>query len=164
MRYAALRSLDISNGEGIGASLFVQGCSIRCPGCFQPQTWDFNGGKSYTQETKEKILELVKPPHIERFSILGGEPLEEQNWFELACLINSIKQIRPDIKIWVYSGYEAEDLLIKSWRSTYLKYILDNIDVLVAGPFIQEEQDLSLPWCGSRNQKIVVMKEGSLDC
>lgn len=159
MRYAALRSMDISNGEGIGASLFVQGCSIRCPGCFQPETWDFKGGKEYTQETKEKILKLIEPDYVERFSILGGEPLEKCNWFELACLINAIKKKRPDIKIWLYSGYKKNNIFIESWYSPYLEYIINNIDVLVAGPFVQEEKDLSLPWCGSRNQEVIRLKE-----
>lgn len=159
MRYAAIRSLDISNGEGVGVSLFVQGCSIRCPGCFQSETWNFEGGKEYTQETQNKILNLLKAPYIERFSILGGEPLEECNWFKLANLINIVNKMRPDIKIWLYTGYTVEQLKEKDDSLGYLEYILNNIDVLIAGPFIQEEKDLSLPWCGSRNQKVIYMKE-----
>lgn len=159
MRYAALRSMDISNGEGVGASLFVQGCSIRCPGCFQPETWDFEGGKLLTTSTIDSIANLVKPDYIERFSVLGGEPLEDQNLHWLACIINKVKMTKPNIKIWLYSGYTYDNLKQRAKDEIYLQWILDNIDVLVAGPFIQEEKDLSLPWCGSRNQEVIYMKE-----
>lgn len=158
MRYAAIRSIDISNGKDVGCSLFVQGCSIHCKGCFQPQTWDFDGGKEYTQETENKILELIMPEYIKRFSILGGEPLEDCNLFTLAILIKKIKATKPHIKIWLYTGYTAEQLLerIKNEKNThYLRAILDMVDILVAGPFIEEQKDLSLPWCGSRNQQVI---------
>lgn len=160
MRYAVIRPLDVSNGEGVGVSLFIQGCSIHCKGCFQPETWDFEGGKLYTQEIQNKILELLKPSYIQRFSILGGEPLENCNLFKLANLINAVKKMRPDIKIWLYTGYTVDQLREKLDDLGYLKYILTHINVLVAGPFIEEEKDLSLKWCGSRNQTVIGLSEG----
>lgn len=153
MRYSQIRSLDVSNGLGVGVSLFTQGCVFRCAGCFNPETWDFNSGKEFTEETKEDIIDLIKYPYIERFSALGGEPLVPQNRFELACLIQAIKNERPDLKIWIYTGYLLEDLLEED--SSYLHSILSNTDVLIDGPFIQELKDISLPFCGSRNQRII---------
>lgn len=158
MRYAAIRPIDVSNGEGIGVALFVQGCSIHCKGCFQPETWDFNGGQEFTQETKEKIFNYLRQPGITRFTILGGEPLEWCNLFELSKLINQVREKFPHIKIWLYSGYTAEQLaerIREQPKIHYLKYILNNIDVLIDGPFIEEEKDLGLKWCGSRNQQVI---------
>lgn len=139
-------------------------CSFRaaiehfhCKNCFNPETWNFDSGKEYTEETQQTILKLIEPKYITRFSILGGEPLEPQNYFELAKLINLIRQKRPDIKIWVYTGYIYENLVSK--ESTYLEYILDNIDVLVDGQFQEGKKDLTYPFAGSTNQRVVSMKE-----
>ena len=141
-----------------------QPCSFRvaiehfhCKNCFNPETWDFNGGKEFTQDTVDSILKLIEPEYITRFSILGGEPLESQNHFELAKLINLIKQKRPDIKIWVYTGYTYENLVGK--ESTYLEYILNNIDVLVDGQFQEDKKDLTYPFAGSTNQRVINMQE-----
>lgn len=157
MRYNVIRSLDISNGSGVGTALFVQGCPFRCHGCFNPETWNFKGGKEYTKEVRDNILKVIEPSYIERFSILGGEPLVPQNHFEIACLIESIKAKRPDIKIWIYTGYTLEELLNNP--GSYLTYILRNIDVLVDGQFIQEQKDITLPFCGSRNQRVIDMRK-----
>lgn len=160
MRYAAIRPFDVSNGTGLGVALFIQGCSLHCKGCFQPETWDFNGGQEFTQEAKEKIFDYLRQPGITRFTILGGEPLEECNLFELSKLIHQIRDQFPHIKIWLYSGYTTEQLaqrIREQQEVHYLKYILNNIDVLVAGPFIEEEKDLSLKWCGSRNQEVIYL-------
>ena len=141
-----------------------QPCSFRvaiehfhCKNCFNPETWDFNGGKEFTQNTVDSILKLIEPEYIIRFSILGGEPLESQNHFELAKLINLIKQKRPDIKIWVYTGYTYENLVSK--ESTYLEYILNNIDVLVDGQFQEDKKDLTYPFAGSTNQRVINMRD-----
>ena len=152
MRYAQIRKMDISNGLGVGASLFIQGCHFHCKNCFNPETWDFEGGKEYTKKTQQTLLKLIEPEYITRFSILGGEPLEPQNHFELAKLINLIKQKRPDIKIWIYTGYIYENLI--NQESTYLEYILNNIDVLVDGQFQEDKKDLTYPFAGSTNQRI----------
>ena len=158
MRYAAIRPLDISNGEGLGVALFVQGCSLHCKECFQPETWDFNGGQEFTQETKEKIFNYLRQPGITRLTILGGEPLEECNLFELSKLIRQVREQLPDIEIWLYSGYTIEQLIQRMRKQQevhYLKYILDNVDVLIDGPFIEEEKDLGLEWRGSANQQYI---------
>ena len=171
MRIANIRSMDISNGTGIGASLFVQGCHFHCKNCFNPETWDFNGGKEYTEETQERILKLIEPEYITRFSILGGEPLEPQNSFHLAELINLIKRKRPDIKIWVYTGYTIENLYSRCYctigedseaipsQCRYLRYILNSTDVLVDGQFQEDKKDLTYPFAGSTNQRVISMQE-----
>lgn len=153
MRYAQIRNMDISNGEGIGASLFVQGCHFHCKGCHNPEQWSFDGGKLYTEKEEAAILEIVDKPYIKRFSVLGGEPLELCNLSELLCLIKRIKQKRPDIKIWLYTGYTWE--VLQDSDNEMMKKIFDNIDVLVDGQFIEEEKDLSLSFRGSRNQRLI---------
>ena len=163
--------MDISNGTGIGVSLFTQGCHFHCKNCFQPETWDFDGGKEYTEETQQTILKLIEPEYITRFSILGGEPLEPQNSFHLAELINLIKRKRPDIKIWVYTGYTIENLYSRCYSTIgedseatptqcrYLRYILNSIDILVDGQFQEDKKDLTYPFAGSTNQRVIDMKE-----
>lgn len=158
MRYAAIRPIDVSNGEGLGVALFIQGCSIHCPGCFQPETWNFNGGEVFEINAMNRILHYIDNPQITRFSILGGEPLEDCNLYELARLIHIVKEYKPKIKIWLYTGYTVEQLRkrLKCKKYTkYLKYILESLDVLVAGPFVEEEKDYCLQWCGSRNQQVI---------
>ena len=159
MRYAQIRNMDISNGLELGASLFTQGCPFvpHCNGCHNREQWSFTGGYDYNEAVQNKILENVKPPHIKRLSNLGGEPLVEKNRFELSKLINLIKKERPNIKIWVYTGYTYEAL--NEEQEPYLNYILDNIDVLVDGPFIQEKKDLTLKFKGSSNQRLIDMQK-----
>lgn len=171
MRYAQIRKMDISNGLGVGASLFVQGCHFHCKNCFNPETWNFNGGEEFTQDTVDTILKLIEPEYITRFSILGGEPLEPQNSFHLAELINLIKRKRQDIKIWVYTGYTIENLYSRCYSTIgedseatptqcrYLRYILNSIDVLVDGQFQEDKKDLTYPFAGSTNQRVISMQE-----
>ena len=164
MRYAQIRKMDISNGLGVGSSLFVQGCHFHCKNCFNPETWDFNGGKEYTEETQQTILKLIEPKYITRFSILGGEPLELRNLLDLAELVVDIKIIKPDIKIWLYTGYEYEWLEFESVTSSsrscdLLQMILNNIDVLVDGQFQEDKKDLTYPFAGSTNQRVIDMQE-----
>ena len=144
---------------------------FHCKNCFNPETWDFNGGKEYAEETQQTILKLIEPEYITRFSILGGEPLEPQNSFRLAELINLIKRKRPDIKIWVYTGYTIENLYSRCYctigedseatpsQCRYLRYILNSIDVLVDGQFQEDKKDLTYPFAGSINQKVINMQE-----
>ena len=111
MRYAQVRSMDISNGEGIGVSLFVQGCPFNphCYNCFNPDTWDFNGGKEWTQETEDKLIELANRPYIKRLSILGGEPLADENLDGVLHLVNRFRLLCPNKSIWIYSGFRWEE-------------------------------------------------------
>ena len=159
MRYASIDKIECRNGLGWGVTLYAQGCHFHCKNCFNPETWDFEGGKEYTEETQQTILKLIEPKYITRFSILGGEPLEPRNLLDLAELIVDIKIIKPDIKIWLYTGYEYEWLEFESATSTsrhyeLLQMILNNIDVLVDGQFQEDKKDLTYPFAGSTNQRI----------
>lgn len=149
MKYAQIRKMDISNGEGIGISLFTQGCPFHCKDCFNPETWDFDGGIEYTKETEETIINLMKPDYIKRISILGGEPLIERNIKSLKELFLKIRKIYPSKKIWVYTGNLFEDILNK------YPDLLKLIDILVDGPFQTRNKDFKLKWRGSSNQRII---------
>lgn len=171
MRYASIRSLDISNGEGVGVSLFVQGCDRHCFNCFNSETWDFNGGKEWTEEAKNKFMELIDRPYIKRVSFLGGECLAEQNLDEVLKLVQEISISFPEKTIWLYTGYKFD--LLKSQYDEY-KYtpftanadewltrweIISNVNVLVDGEYIDEQKDLTLKWRGSKNQHVINVKE-----
>ena len=170
MRYNSIDKCECINGTGVGVSLYVQGCSIHCENCFNPETWDFLGGQDFTAETFKKINQFLNHPYITRFSILGGEPLESCNWKDLYFLISGIKDVNNDIPVWVYTGYTykyLQLLLLKGEDEEYspnediyyLDLILNMIDVLVAGPFIDKEKDKTLPFRGGRNQKIIDMQK-----
>ena len=165
MRYASIDKIECRNGLGWGATLYVQGCHFHCHNCFNPETWDFNGGKEYTEETKETILKLLEPKYIKHFTIQGGEPLEECNWLDLADLLVSIKIEYPDIKIWLYTGftYECLEYLMHSnvpgSDRNLLYIILKNVDVLVDGQFQEDKKDLTYPFAGSTNQRLIDMKK-----
>ncbi|MCC8068695.1 MAG: anaerobic ribonucleoside-triphosphate reductase activating protein [Ruminococcus sp.] len=158
MRYADIIANDVVNGEGVSVSLFVQGCHKHCPGCFNSETWDFNGGKEiYSLDLLNQILNLLQANGIKRnFSILGGEPFAEENLIEVATFIQVIRDVHPNIKIWVWTGYTIEEL--QAMNNSYVNEILDNINVLVDGPYIEAERDPSLPHCGSRNQRVIKLR------
>jgi len=168
MRYAQIRSMDISNGEGVGVSLFVQGCDRHCFNCFNSETWDFNGGKEWTEEAKNKFMELIDRPYIRRISVLGGEPLAEQNLDEVLSLIKEIRISFPKKSIWLYTGYELSEIIkqeqyekVSGIPSVWSKRwkIISNIDVLVDGEYIDEQKDLTLKWRGSKNQNCIDVKQ-----
>ena len=168
MRYAQIRSMDISNGEGVGVSLFVQGCDRHCFNCFNSETWDFNGGKEWTEEAKNKFMELIDRPYIRRISVLGGEPLAEQNLDEVLSLIKEIRISFPEKTIWLYTGYELSEIIkqeqyekVSGIPSVWSKRwkIISNIDVLVDGEYIDEQKDLTLKWQGSKNQHVIDVKQ-----
>lgn len=156
MRYAAIIPNDVSNGEGICTSFFVQGCPHHCKGCFNPETWDFTGGKQFTEKTVEEILEAIGANGIERnLCVLGGEPLAPENIDMVDEVVHRVRQVYPNIKIFLWTGYTFDQ--IKTYEIIPL---LRHIDVLIDGPFIEEEKDLSLRFRGSRNQHIYVNKNG----
>ena len=174
MRYSSMRSLDISNGEGVGVSLFVQGCSFHCKNCFNSETWDFNGGKEWTEETKNKFMELIDRPYIKRVSFLGGECLAEQNLDEVLSLIKEIRISFPEKTIWLYTGYEwnqimgikvmqpifsCEDLESKIQNVLKRQEIIKMCNVVVDGRYIDEQKDLALKWRGSKNQNVIDIKQ-----
>lgn len=145
MRYAQIRSMDISNGEGVGVSLFVQGCHFHCKECFNPETWDFNGGKEWTNEIEQRFLALVNRPFIKRVSILGGEPLAEEN---INTVFKIIAQIPEDKQVWVYTGYKLENFNLSNLYT-------QGIDILVDGQYEADKKDLRLNFKGSSNQRVI---------
>lgn len=157
--------MDISNGEGVGVSLFVQGCDRHCFNCFNSETWDFNGGKEWTEETREQFIKLVDRPYIKRISILGGEPLAKQNIDEVLSLVKEIRISYPQKNIWLYTGYYIEDIINFNTNSVSQqifdrdKFVRNNIltciDVLVDGEYIDEQRDISLAYRGSKNQRVI---------
>lgn len=161
MRYAKIRGMDISNGPGLGVSIFTAGCPFRCPGCHNKELWPLSSGKEWTQEQENAILELIQKPYINRLSILGGEPLIEPNLDALLSLFKKVRERRPDIKIWLYTGYTYK-FLVNNQESVPHKipYILENIDYLVDGFYKKELKDLTLAFRGSSNQNIYYLHDG----
>lgn len=151
MRYAAIRKMDISNGKGLGVALFVQGCHFHCKNCFNKETWDFDGGKEFTCKEVVWLLSQLCKPQYTRLSVLGGEPLEPENIYKLTELFRFIKTYMPEKKIWLYTGYKLENCT---------PYKLFNyVDVLVDGQYIDELKDMSYPWAGSTNQRVIDLQK-----
>ena len=161
MFYGKINKCDTANGPGVRVSLFVSGCRNHCKGCFQPETWNFNYGQPFTEETADIIIKLLEPVYISGFSLLGGEPFEKENQKVLIPLLKRIKQTYPDKTIWCYTGYTLTDDIDMSDRakSDTSKDMLSYIDVLVDGQFKIEEKDISLLFRGSRNQRLINMNE-----
>ena len=161
MNYATIKNCDIANGPGVRVSLFVSGCTHRCPGCFNEIAWDFNYGEPFTQETIDYILKLLEPAHIKGLTLLGGEPFEPENQPAILELLRQLKEKYPSKSVWAFSGYLYDkDILagkLGSWEITreYLSYL----DVLVDGPFVQAKKDLSLRFRGSSNQRLINVPE-----
>lgn len=157
MKYGEIKKCDIANGIGIRVSLFVSGCTHHCKGCFNPETWSFAYGLPYTEETEKEILELLAASYIDGLSLLGGEPFEPENQKVLLPLLQKVRQQLPDKTVWCYSGYELDrELLMPSRaRCEYTDAMLELIDVLVDGEFVEELKDISLQFRGSSNQRII---------
>lgn len=151
MNYAAIKKADIANGPGVRVSLFVSGCRNHCPGCFNPETWDFDYGEPFTKQTEEELIMALRPSWIQGLSILGGDPMEPENQEALLPFLRRVKEELPEKDIWLYTGYCIEDVA----GSLLLSYV----DVLVDGPFIEAEKDISLAFRGSRNQRIIDLRE-----
>ena len=153
MYYGEIKKCDIANGPGVRVSLFVSGCRNHCPGCFNKETWDFCYGKPFTPETKEHIIELLKPDYIEGFSLLGGEPFEQA--IELSKLSQMAKEV--GLSVVCFTGYTIEELQAKKDIAT--NSFLENIDLLIDGGFEVEKYDLSRPWIGSSNQRYLFLTD-----
>lgn len=151
MRYNKIRKMDISNGPGVRVSIFMQGCSFNCKNCFNKETHDFDGGKEFSETTINRILELCQKEYIQGLSILGGEPLHPKNIEGTTALAKAFKQAYPNKNIWVWSGFLFD-------RDLQNKEILNYIDVLVDGLFIEELHDFRLEWRGSSNQRVIDVK------
>ena len=152
MNYSGLKKVDTANGYGVRVSLFVSGCRNCCPGCFQPQTWDFGYGEPFTKETEDEILAALNHPWIQGLSILGGDPMEPENQAALLLFLRRVKETLPEKDIWIYTGYLYEDVS----QSPLLRYA----DVLVDGPFMEDQKDAGLAFRGSRNQRIIDLRKG----
>ena len=158
MRYAGLIRNDLAAAPGVSVSFFTQGCPHKCKGCHNPETWDFDGGKEFTPQVLDEIVEALRANGIERsFSILGGEPLCEENEFLTLLVIKTVKEKLPNTKIYLWTGYYYNELIKRS--STHLKQILEMVDVLIDGPYIATKRDVSLKLRGSTNQSIIRLKE-----
>lgn len=156
MNYAELKNCDIANGPGVRVSLFVSGCTHHCKGCFNKEAWDFDYGKPFDQNVIDHILELLKPDYIKGITYLGGEPLDPRNQAELLNLSRQIKDKYPGKSIWCFTGYVLEDLLA---RQAVDMELLSHFDVLVDGPFVEEQKNLRLKFRGSENQRLLDMKK-----
>ena len=154
MNYATIKNCDIANGPGVRVSLFVSGCTHRCPGCFNEVAWDFGFGEPFTQETIDYILQLLKPDYIQGLTLLGGEPFAPQNQEAVVGLLRQVKKAYPNKSIWAFSGYLFEKDILSGRIGDTAEY-LSYLDVLVDGPFIQAKKNLSLRFRGSENQRLI---------
>ena len=161
MHYGNIKKNDIANGEGVRVSLFVSGCRNKCKKCFNPETWSFTYGNEFTEEVEEDIINSIKPSWINGLTILGGEPFEPENQKELVGFIKKVRANVENKTIWMYSGYTLEQLLdpMNKVHTDVTREILENIDVLVDGRFIEELKNLSLKFRGSSNQRIILVQE-----
>ncbi len=161
MNYATIKPFDVADGPGVRVSLYVSGCRNRCKNCFNPETWDFNYGKPFTEEVENYIISALSPQYIKGFTLLGGDPFEPENQVTLAPFLEKIKSVYPDKSIWCYTGYDYEkDLLTgKKGDAELVMRMLNSIDVLVDGRFVEELKDLNLRFRGSSNQRIICVPQ-----
>ena len=158
MKYAGIIKNDVAAAPGVCVTFYTQGCPHHCPGCHNPETWDFEGGREFTPAVFQELLAAISANGIKRnLCIMGGEPLCRDNLFLVHDIIEEVKKLYPDIKIYIWTGYTYEKLLDK--KEKILQNILENIDVLIDGPFVQELRDITLPMRGSSNQRIINLKE-----
>ena len=160
MNYASMKKTDVANGPGIRVSLFVSGCTRGCKGCFNREAWDFSYGTKWSEASERELLAALAPDHIRGLSVLGGEPFEPANVETVADIICKVRERYPAKDIWCFSGgvYETE-LGIRAKTEPAVAAILEHIDVLVDGPFVEEQKDLRLAFRGSANQRILNMEE-----
>ena len=161
MYFSTIKNCDIANGPGVRVSLFVSGCRHHCPGCFNEVAWNFEYGEPFTEQTIEMILDMLKPDYIKGLTLLGGEPFEPQNQPDIVKLLRRVRQAYPQKSIWAFSGYlfERDILAGRLGPMEITKEYLSYLDVLVDGPFIQAQKDLSLRFRGSRNQRLIDVPE-----
>lgn len=160
MRYNKIFGFNISDGPYIGVSLYTQGCPFHCRGCFNPETWDFDGGKEFNQRTIDSIVSLLGKDYMRRLSILGGEPLTEEKYADIRSLLEqAITSKNGDLWVWIWTGRKFNDIVQESKTNRLLRDILDFTDYIVDGRFVLEEKDLTLPFCGSRNQRIIDVQQ-----
>lgn len=161
MNYSIIKNCDIANGPGVRVTLFVSGCSHHCKGCFNEETWDFQYGEPFTEETVDRILAMLAPDYIEGLTLLGGEPLEPVNRQALLPLVRAVKERYPGKNIWCYTGYLFERDVLGTFCEQWpeMKAFLSCLDVIVDGEFILEQKNISLQFRGSENQRIIRVRE-----
>ncbi len=161
MYYGDIKNCDIANGVGVRVTLFVSGCTNRCEGCFQPQTWDFCYGRPFDKEAEDKIIEMLKPSYIKGLTLLGGEPFEPDNQKALLPFVKRVKEVYPDKNVWAFTGFTLEMLLEKEPhpRCEATDGLLGLVDVLVDGRFEKDKKNLMLKFRGSENQRLIDMNK-----
>lgn len=159
MRYAGIIYDDTAAAPGLSLTLFTQGCPFHCKGCHNPETWDYEGGYEYNEEVQNKILQSLNANGVLRnLCIMGGEPLLPQNCDTLLELCTAARDLYKDVKIYIWTGYEYDDLLK---RESILSNLLNLVDVIIAGPYIEEKRDITNRWCGSSNQQVIYIHGGN---
>ncbi|MFR2954875.1 MAG: anaerobic ribonucleoside-triphosphate reductase activating protein [Lachnospiraceae bacterium] len=162
MHVGEVMTADVANGEGMRVSVFVSGCRNHCKGCFQPQTWDFNYGREYTPEIEQFIIDELSKSYYDGIIILGGDPMEPENQEPVLRLLRRIKKELPDKNVWAYTGYVYDRDLVpggKRFVDGVTRELLESIDILIDGRFVEELKNLMLNFRGSGNQRIIKMKE-----
>ena len=154
MNYADIKKVDVANGPGVRVSLFVSGCTHRCEECFNPEAWSFDYGSPFGQAEVEQILAFLAPDHIQGFSLLGGEPFEPANQEAVLELVRRLRRELPQKTVWCYTGWLFEELAAGK-IGDHSRALLEQLDVLVDGPFVLAQKDLGLRFRGSRNQRII---------
>ena len=154
MRFVAITQADVNNGNGCRTTLWIAGCNHHCPGCHNSWTWDYNQGKHWA-DIKDRLYKNLSKPYIKGLTLSGGDPLDQSpdDLEDLICILSTIRKDFPDKDIWLYTGYVYEDL------NDLQRKVLEKVDVLIDGPYIQEQRDITLPFRGSKNQRILYMKD-----
>ena len=160
MNYSAIKASDVANGDGVRVSLFVSGCSNKCKGCFNPETWDFAFGKPFDARAEDEVISLLSRTYINGLTLLGGDPFEIPNQRALLPRVLRAKKTYPEKTVWAYTGYVYDRDLLAGGRvhCEATDALLDNIDVLVDGPFVEALKDISLRFRGSSNQRILDLR------
>ena len=155
MNYHNIKTDDMLNGDGLRVTCWVSGCNMGCFNCYNPQTWDFNSGIPFTEETMQEILYDLSKPYIKGLTLSGGHPLDPHNAPKVLEIVKRVKMVFPNKDIWIYTGYVWEDII----KDNTLKEILECTDVLVDGAYVDELRDISLAFRGSSNQRIIDVKK-----
>lgn len=156
MNYANIKYCDIANGIGVRTSLFVSGCRLHCAGCFNSEAWGFDAGEAFTPEVEQRILDSLEPSYVDGLTVLGGEPTEPENAEALAPFLERVRQTYPTKDLWMYTGRTWEQITEGgSHASPNMDRILACLDVLVDGPWVSSEYDISLRFRGSSNQRLI---------
>ena len=165
MNYLGITKCDIANGTGIRVVFWASGCSLHCNGCHNPETWDFHSGKPFDDNAKQKLFDALNKPWIKGITLSGGHPLEYENLPDIYNIVKEVKEKFPNKDVWLYTGYtlsinDFDTSVDIGWDNGLLRnYILAMCDVVVDGPYIEEQRDVSLPFRGSKNQRLIDVKK-----